>query len=205
MLKPKTFLILVTSVLAILMSGCCRSRLSAPCSTTSQNSNPILHVKPKKSVLKVSGGSHLDGLHPQLIKKARVLYELAEAEGIQIKFISGFRRFRKKRSRKPGRSVASWHNFGAAFDINLLRRKSMRDALKHLSDDQADWDKLGSLAKSLGLTWGKPWGEQEIFHFEWHPGHPDALRQKAFDRLTKVTGTNVEDYQKAWKLFKVED
>ena len=205
MQRLNTLLIIITSVFILILSGCCRSRLSAPCPKKGHNIGSTIKVNPKKSVLKISGGTHLEGLHPLLIKKARVLYELAEAEGIQIKFISGYRRFRKKRSRKAGRSVASWHNFGAAFDINLLHRKSMRDALSHLDDDQSDWDKIGSIAKSLGLVWGKPWGEQEIFHFEWHPGHPEALRKAAFNRLTKVTGPKVENYQKAWELFKVEN
>ena len=204
MRRSRTLLFIVTSVLLVFLSGCCKSRLSAPCSNQTQLGS-VIQPEPTKSVLKISGGSHLDGLHPQLIKKARVLYELAEAEGVQLKFISGYRRFRKKRSRKAGKSVASWHNFGAAFDINLLHRKSMRDALKHLSEDQAHWDKVGSIAKSLGLIWGKPWGKQEIFHFEWHPGHPEALRQAAFDRLSKVTGAKVENYKNAWRLFSVEE
>ena len=169
MQRLNIFSIVTTSVFVFILSGCCRSRLSDPCSGSGQHSSSIIKANPKKSVLKISGGTHLEGLHPQLIKKARILYELAEAEGIQIKFISGYRRFRKKRSRKAGRSVASWHNFGAAFDINLLHRKSMRDALSHLDDDRSHWDKIGSIAKSLGLIWGKPWGEQEIFHFEWPP------------------------------------
>ena len=80
------------------------------------------------------------------------MYELAEGRN-PTQVYSGYRRFREKRSRKAGRSVASWHNFGAAFDINLLRRKSMRDALEHLSEDKAHWDKVGSIAKSLGLIW----------------------------------------------------
>ena len=205
MQRQNTLLLITISVFVLMLSGCCRSKLNAPCASKGHNLGSTLKVNPKKSVLKISGGTHLEGLHPLLIKKARVLYELAEAEGIQIKFISGYRRFRKKRSLKAGRSVASWHNFGAAFDINLLHRKSMRDALSHLTDDQSDWDKVGSIAKSLGLVWGKPWGEQEIFHFEWHPGHPEALRKPAFNRLTKVTGPKVENYQKAWELFKVEN
>lgn len=180
-----------------IVSGCCRSKLADPC----HNSSPLIKVTPIKSILEVRGGEHLEGLHPQLIKKARILYELVEKEGIQIKFISGYRRFRKKRSTQPGKSVASWHNFGAAFDLNLFQRKNMRTALAHYEEDLVQWERIGELAKSLGLIWGQPWGKEEIFHFEWHPGHPEALRQPAFEKLIQVTGTRVEDYQKAWSLF----
>ena len=180
-----------------IISGCCRSKLTSPC----QSQNSVVKLTPEKPILEVRGGEHLDGLHPQLVKKARLLYELVEKEGIQIKFISGYRRFRKKRSTQPGRSVASWHNFGAAFDLNLFKRKNMRVALAHYEEDQAQWNKIGDLAESLGLIWGKPWGKEEIFHFEWHPGHPEALRQPAFERLIQVTGAQVKDYQKAWTLF----
>ncbi len=205
-MQRSTRLTLLISAFCILFtSACCRSKLSSPCSKQGLQSQNIIKAEPNKSVLKISGGTHLDGLHPELIKRARVLYELAEAEGIQLKFISGYRRFRKKRSTQAGRSVASWHNFGAAFDLNLFDRKSMRDALKHLDQDQARWNKVGKIAKSLGLIWGKPWGKEEIFHFEWHPGHPEALRQKAFDRLTRVTGPKVENYQNAWQLFDMKE
>lgn len=184
----------------ILVSGCCRSQLNSPCSKQ-KLIEPNTEVLPKKPMLEVSGGAHLEGLHPSLIKKARVLYETAYQEGIQIKFISGYRRFRKRKSTDPKKSVASWHNFGAAFDLNLRSRKNMKDSLSHLSEDQKSWDRIGEVAESLGLTWGRQWGEAEIFHFEWHPGHPDAIREPAFKKLIKVTGDKVNDYQKAWSLF----
>ena len=84
--------------------------------------------------------------------------------------IAGYRRYHKRRRAKRGKSLASWHNFGAAFDLILHERKSMKDALKHMGDDAQRWDRVGEIGRSLGLTWGKPWGVKEIFHFEWHPG-----------------------------------
>ena len=191
--------VLFSLLLCLLVSACCSSLPSSPCkqSTTSDKLVP----KPTKPVLEIRGGSYLEGLHPELIKRARILYEQAEQEGISIRFISGYRRYRPKKNIKNNGSLASWHNFGAAFDLNLVKRKSMREALKHLSEDQADWAKIGEFAKALDLTWGKPWGDEEIFHFEWHPGHPDALRKKAFQRLINVTGAQVRDYQESWKLF----
>ena len=161
-------------------------------------------MKPTKPVLEVRGGEYLEGLHPSLIERARLLYERAQAKGVKLRFISGYRRYRVKRRVKDGGSVASWHNFGAAFDINLHHRKSMRAALKYLKDDEAAWKVVGKIAEELGLIWGRPWGEAEIFHFEWHPGHPEALREPAFKRLIVVTGDQVQRYREAWKLFEDE-
>ena len=195
-------------IIALSLSACCASLPNSPCHRRGQQlfsapSNAELDI-PQKSVLKVRGGAHLDGLHPELIRCARLLYERAEKEGILLRFISGYRRYHKRRKVKRGKSMASWHNFGAAFDLILHERKSMKDALHHMEDDAERWDRVGQLGKTLGLTLGKPWGIKEIFHFEWHPGHPEALRAPAFKRLTRVTGTKVEHYQKAWDLFEVK-
>ncbi len=189
-------------VMFLFTFGCCRSRLKAPCQQP-----PRIVVKPLpkpvKSVLTLRGGQHLDNLHPALVKRARLLYERAQALGIEIRFISGYRKYRAKKPKKPGGSLASWHNFGAAFDLNLTHRKSMREALKNLNHDENQWNQLGKIAKELGLTWGRPWGDAEIFHFEWHPGHPEALRAPAFQRLIKVTGPKVKNYRRSWTLFDV--
>lgn len=193
--------------LFLLLEACCASRPQPPCLQGAHRASEpprSSQAKPRVELLKVRGGAHLDGLHPQLIKRARLLYERAEGEGIKLRFISGYRRYRPRRKARAGRSVASWHNFGAAFDLILHEHKSMRVALENLEADQARWDRVGSLAKELGLVWGKAWGVKEIFHFEWHPGHPEALRAPAFKRLTQVTGPKVIDYQRAWKLFKAE-
>ena len=89
--------------------------------------------QPIKAKIEIRGGEHLEKLHPELAHRARLLYERAESEGIQLRFISGYRRFRAKKKIKKGGSVASWHHFGAAFDLNLGGRKSMKDALKNLN------------------------------------------------------------------------
>lgn len=198
-------------VLALFCEACCSSRPHPPCTspTPPQPQDQVVRATPQKSILRLRGGAYLDGLHPELIKRARLLYERAEREEISLRFISGYRKYRKNEKRmkarvKANRSVASWHNFGAAFDVNLTRYKGMKQALKHYDKDEATWKRIGVLARELGLTWGAPWGREEIFHFEWHPGHPDALRLPDFEKLTAVTGAQVRDYQKAWKLFKVK-
>lgn len=183
--------------------GCCGSKLNSPCQQSGRSTatQGLKLGEPSKPVLEVRGGAYLEGLHPTLVERARLLYERAQAKGIKLRFISGYRRFRPKRNPKVGGSVASWHNFGAAFDVNLHQRKSMKDALQHLEEDEVTWRIVGEIAAELGLTWGKPWGDAEIFHFEWHPGHPDALRRPAFEKLIKASGENVDHYREAWKLF----
>lgn len=195
-------LTLYALITAISLSSCCRSHPNSPCSSQDGGARVKAPVEPQRELLKVSGNEHLDGLHPELVRRARLLYERAADRGVKLRFISGYRRYRKRRAR-PGKSVASWHNFGAAFDLILRDRRTMRDALKHIKRDRKRWDQVGAIARELGLTWGKSWGgDKEIFHFEWHPGHPDALRRPAFKRLTAVTGPDVKNYRAAWRLFK---
>lgn len=180
---------LLTAALSLALApwGCC-SRPGAPCARQPQSAPPL--PEPARPPLQVRGGEHLEGLHPALERRARLLYERAEDEGIQLRFISGYRPYKERGRRasaagsaKRSPSLASWHNFGLAFDLNLQGRAGMSDALKHLSEDAPRWERVGALAADLGLTWGKPWGKEEIFHFEWHPGHPDAIRAPTLNAL----------------------
>lgn len=186
--------------IALALSACCSSRPNSPCSRSKSNQDVVL-PRPDRPILQIRGGSYLEGLHPDLAQRARLLYERTESEGILLRFISGYRRFRKTKSNDSQKSMASWHNFGAAFDVLLHSRKGMKDSLAHLEEDKAQWDRVGEIAKELGLIWGKPWGKEEIFHFEWHPGLPEAIRRPTFQRLIERTGTSVTNYQKAWELF----
>ncbi|MBM4291281.1 MAG: M15 family metallopeptidase [Deltaproteobacteria bacterium] len=164
---------------------------------------------PSRPPLEVRGGEHLAGLHPALERRARLLYERAEEEGVQLRFISGYRPYQLKAGgRRAGRggaagAVASWHNFGLAFDVNLQGRAGLGDALKHLREDEARWARVGALAADLGLTWGKQWGQEEIFHFEWHPGQPDAIRAPTLNALkASAEGGDLRaGYRGAWRAL----
>ena len=195
-----------STVCIFVLSGCCTSRPDRACSTGIQPKIPkkmSALPTPIKAKIEIRGGEHLEKLHPEIAHRARLLYERAEKEGISLRFISGYRRFRTKKAKKKGGSVASWHHFGAAFDLNLVGRKSMKDALANLEEDQSKWERVGVLAQNLSLTWGRQWGNAEIFHFEWHPGWPDAIRIKTFQKLIRYTGPKVKKYKKAWETFKV--
>jgi hypothetical protein len=79
----------------------------------------------------------------------------------------------------------------------------MKGALEHLSEDLPKWKRVGAIAQELGLTWGYQWGKKEIFHFEWHPGLPEAIRAPTLERLKRATGGELRGrYQEAWSLFK---
>jgi hypothetical protein len=179
---------LLTAALSLMVAQPgCGSRPSAPCARQHQRTPSL--PEPARPPLQVRGGEHLEGLHPALERRARLLYERAEDEGIQLRFISGYRPY-KERERRAGSSkrspsLASWHNFGLAFDVNLQGRAGMGDALKHLSEDAPRWERVGALAADLGLIWGKSWGKEELFHFEWHPGHPDAIRAPTLNALKR--------------------
>lgn len=202
MTSRATLRLTLLGLVSLSLSACCSGGPQAPCRRASTPSvTPI--PKPKTPVLELRGGAHLDGLHPELIKRVRALYERAEAEGIQLRLISGYRAYRVKRKVKRGGSLASWHAFGAAVDLNLQGRRGMSDALKHIDEDLPRWQRVGALAKELGLTWGYQWGKKEIFHFEWHPGLPDAIRAPTLSRLKDKTGGDLKArYQDTWELFK---
>ena len=138
------------------------------------------------------GKDHLARLHPELRRRAQALVRRARAEGIEVRFISGYRRPRGK---------PSWHHFGLAFDLNLVGRKSMKDALRHYEADRKRWEVVGRIAGELDLVWGAPWRRTEIFHFEWHPGYPAAITRKRARQLKGRAGGSTPE--KVWKLFDV--
>ena len=130
------------------------------------------------------------------------LVKRAAAEGIQLYFISGYRPYRPRPPRRAGGSLASWHSFGNAFDLNMRPRRSMEDALAHFGEDEARWRRVGAIAESLGLTWGLQWGRKEVFHFEWHPGQPDGIRARTLRRLLNLAGDDGARYRETWSLYR---
>lgn len=146
----------------------------------------------------VAGARHLARLHPDVRRMARALHAEAAAAGVELKFISGHRAF-DRHSKKAKKGRASWHAFGMAFDVNLAHRKDMRDALNHYTRDRAQWQAVGAIAERLGLTWGLQWGRHEVFHFEWHPGMPDAIRRPTLTVLLKDAGRDGGAIEKVWR------
>lgn len=137
-----------------------------------------------------AGARHLRRLHPELRRRAQTLVRRARAAGVEVRLISGYRRPRGK---------PSWHHFGLAFDVNLVGRKTMKDALRHYEADRERWETVGRIAGELDLVWGAPWRRTEVFHFEWHPGYPAAITPKRARELTVRAGGDTPEM--VWKLF----
>jgi hypothetical protein len=143
----------------------------------------------------VRGGQHLARLHPVVRAKALHIYNEAERQGVRLRFISGYRKMRRRKSR------ASWHNFGMAFDLNLVDRRDMKTAVAHYAQDKARWAIVGRIGRDLGMIWGEAWKVEEIFHFEWHPGMPEGLRGANLQTLLDDAGPLAENPEKAWHHF----
>lgn len=148
--------------------------------------------------LSAPGGAH--NLHPTFSAKVEQLVARSAAAGVPITLISGYRRF-DPHGAKAKAGKASWHNFGLAIDVNLRGRKSMADALAHYDRDKHKWAKVGRIGQDLGLTWGAPWARAEIFHFEWHPGAPAAIRKDTLDSLLADAGKDGKGFKKTWHRF----
>lgn len=143
----------------------------------------------------VRGGKHLARLHPTVRRMALQLYAESERAGVRVKFISGYRKMRKRKAR------ASWHNFGMAFDLNLVEYRDMKTAVSRYRSDKRRWAVVGGIGKSLGMVWGQAWKVEEIFHFEWHPGMPEGLRGANLRTLLKDAGPMAERPENAWHHF----
>lgn len=137
-------------------------------------------------------------LHPTFSTKVEQLISRSAAAGVHLVPISGYRKMDLARARQ-GR--ASWHNFGLAIDLNLRGRRSMRDALAHYDEDAQRWRTVARIGGELGLIWGGDWERDEIFHFEWHPGAPSALRKDTLDRLLADAGPEGKHFKRTWPRF----
>ncbi|RAL21783.1 hypothetical protein DL240_13100 [Lujinxingia litoralis] len=160
--------------------------------------NPTLPPISLPPTSEIRGGHHLETIHPEIALRARLLYALLEHEGIEVIFISGYRRW----SPPGGRRLASWHHVGLSFDLNLTHRATMSEANRHYDQDKARWERIGELAEGLGIIWGARY--DDIFHFEWHPGHHARMRQDEFDRFRSLAGRKLVDYRQTWELFEPE-
>lgn len=149
----------------------------------------------------IPGGKQLTRLHPEVRRMAIALYTEAAANGIELRFMSGYRAF-KPRSAKARAGKASWHEFGMAFDLILAHRSDMRSALAHYDADAEQWATVGAIGERLGLIWGLKWGRHEVFHFEWHPGMKSAIRGPDLGVLLSEAGEDGKAFEKTWWRFR---
>lgn len=103
----------------------------------------------------------IPGLNPKFNLLIQQLLAEAEEEGLSVGVFQGYRSYEKqaklyaKGRTAPGKIVTkakpgySWHNFGLAADVVFKTKGGHWSwAEKH------DWDHLGQIGKSIGLTWG---------------------------------------------------
>lgn len=145
-------------------------------------------------------GDLLEDVHPELVDRIRLMYALLENEGIPIVFVSGHRPHMG--FNKPNR-LASWHNLGMAVDLNLAHRGSLSDATDHYDEDAEKWERVGEVAQGFGIIWGERY--DDIFHFEWHPGHHSRIRDDEFAKFQGLAGQDLERHSRVWHLFDADE
>lgn len=144
-------------------------------------------------------GDLLDEVHPELVDRIRLMYALLQAEGIELVFVSGHRPHAG--FDRPNR-LASWHHLGMAVDLNLAHRSSLDDSTAHFDDDRPKWERIGEIAKGLGIIWGKRY--DDIFHFEWHPGYHSRIRDHEYEQFQRLAGDDLQNHPEVWHLFDAE-
>ncbi len=123
-------------------------------------------------------------LHRVVQPVARRLVQLAAQNGITVKITSGTRTYAEQdRLFAQGgvtkaRGGQSNHNFGLAFDLTIF------DGAAPVWES-AQYETLGKLGKTLGLTWGGDWTSiVDEPHFELHP--PWAAGMSESQMLTEL-------------------
>jgi peptidoglycan L-alanyl-D-glutamate endopeptidase CwlK len=130
----------------------------------------------------------LNGLDPAIRCKAWAFYGKAMNLGIELLVYEGRRSFMRQGEMHaqgrtiPGRKVTnaapgqSYHNYGLAFDCVEMAEDGSP------LWDETPWDKLGTLGKSVGLSWGGDWRTfKDRPHFENSEVHWTTLKALAPD------------------------
>jgi len=103
-----------------------------------------------------------NGVHPFLAKKIALVIKDAQAKGIDLRVVQGFRTmetqqkyYNKGRSTKGGKVTNappgfSYHNYGFAVDVCEYKNGKPYWKSKR-------WQEIGAIGKSHGLVWGGDW------------------------------------------------
>ncbi len=120
----------------------------------------------------------IDRLDPSIRSMAEEVLIRAHAQGIDLVITQGLRtneeqaRLYAQGRTAPGPIVtnappgSSWHNFGLAFDVAVLK-----DGKATWPNDVGLWNQIGAIGKAAGLGWGGDFTSiKDRPHFEYHPG-----------------------------------
>ncbi len=135
-------------------------------------------------------------LLPQVKPYARALVNAAAARGIIVKVISGTRSLEEQTilyqkyqqggplAAPPGRSN---HNYGIAFDIGVFTGSLDPAQARTYLGESPDYDRVGSLADDIGLSWGGNWTtSKDKPHYELRPDWArDLTETQMVDELFK--------------------
>lgn len=129
-------------------------------------------------------------LHRRVQPLARQLVQLAQANGLDAKVLSGTRTYAEQDAlfRQGGVTKArggySNHNFGLAFDLGIfidgkyIDEEADRGGFPRAKMD-ALYRKLGGIGKDIGLAWGGDWkGFVDMPHFQLEPAWAEGMEEK---------------------------
>ncbi len=115
----------------------------------------------------------INELHPFLQQKAKQLLDLCKEKGLNVILTSTYRDIESQQKIyddgiKTGHIVTkvkgggSYHNYRLAFDICIIKNGKVDFA------DTANYKKIGSIGKVLGLEWGGDFvGFADMLHFQY--------------------------------------
>ena len=143
-------------------------------SPTKLSKEVIEELKSGQSILPAGevttkGARPLDQLHPAVAELARQFVAKANGAGIEVRIIKTLvtteeQEHLYKQGLTKARGGKSTHNLGLAFDVVPVvdGKPSFNDVMM--------FEKLGTIGKSLGLTWGGDWSAFKDYpHFELRP------------------------------------
>lgn len=146
---------------------------------------PIMEYS-KEKVWDLISEAKINTLHPKVRDKAREFINKAEKQGIKLRITSGFRTYAEQDALyAQGRTKAgsiitnakagqSSHNFGTAIDVVPIVNGN--------ADWNTDWNKIATIGKSLGFSWGGDWTSfKDKPHFEMNFGNTLAQMRNKFD------------------------
>jgi peptidoglycan LD-endopeptidase CwlK len=135
---------------------------------------PATVSAPRTASVDARSEKNISTLLSEVRPLARQLILNAAKQGFEIKVTSGTRTFDEQNElwaqgrSKPGKVVTnakggqSNHNFGIAFDVTLFKDGAP-------VYESSIYKFIGTLGKSLGLTWGGDWKFQDEPHFQLTP------------------------------------
>lgn len=154
-------------------------------------------------------------LHPRLQAKVEELKALCKKEGLNIGIGECFRSVAEQDklyaqgrttsgsivTNAKGSTYSSQHQWGIAFDF-------FKNVKGHEYDDTAFFNKVGALAKSIGLAWGGDWkspvDKPHLYLPDWGSTTTKLKKQygtfEKFKATWNVTEQKVEEKKEVYKL-----